>query len=72
MLWGLPEIYRRVGVEGTVRLSKAELLLMCGDSEGVAAIFTKEVGEALRAELENAGLQVFEADHEWYVSRSDQ
>jgi hypothetical protein len=61
MLWGLPEICRRVEVEGTFRLSKAELFLMCEDGEGMAAVFTREVSEVLRAELGNAGLQIFEA-----------
>lgn len=72
MLWGLPEILRRVAVEGAVRLSKAELFLMCGDCEGIEAVFNHEAGEALQAELESAGLQVFEAGAEWYVSRTDQ
>lgn len=72
MIWGLPEILRRVAVEGSVRVSKAEIFLMCGDCEGMEAVLSDEAGEALRAELESAGLQVFEAAGEWYVSRAEQ
>lgn len=71
MLWGLPEIFRRIAVEGTVRLSKAELFLMCGEREGVAAVLGHGAGKALQAELQRAGLQVFEAGGEWFLSRTE-
>ncbi|WP_313168500.1 hypothetical protein [Massilia oculi] len=70
MLWGLPEIRRRVAVEGSVRLSRAEIFLLCGDCEGMEAVFNEEADEALRSELLSADLQVFEAAGEWYISRA--
>jgi len=72
MLWGVPEIRRRVAVEGLVRLSRAEILLLSGDCEGTEAVLSEEVGEALHSELESAGLQVFEAAGEWYISQAPQ
>jgi hypothetical protein len=68
MLWGLPEIFRRIAVEGTVRLSKAKLFLMCGEREGVAAVLGHRAGKALQAELQSAGIQVFEAGGEWFLT----
>lgn len=41
---------------------------MWGDDESVAAVLTSEVSDVLQAELESAGLQVFEVEHEWYVT----
>lgn len=72
MLWGLPEIHRRVAVEGTVRLSRAEIFLLCGDCEGMEAVLSDEASEAIRSEMRSAGLQVFEAAGEWYISRAYQ
>lgn len=72
MLWGLTEMRRRVAAaHGPVRISTAELFLMCGDVEATIAVFDGELSDGVKTELEMAHLVAFLAGDGWYVEQTD-
>lgn len=72
VIWDLQSIRQRVMLSGVVYLSKPELYLMFGDTDGTATVLAEKVSDALQYELEQAGLQVFKQGGEWYACGKEQ
>lgn len=69
MLWGLRELKHRIITTGSVQISKAELFLLCDDVDGMIAVLSGDVSDAVREALKAEELVAYLFVGEWYVTK---